>query len=117
MSMKRLTVTFIFLLLATACADPCANTVVREVTSPDGRYTATAFIRDCGATTSYSPQVYLRRAGESAGTTGNVFVGNRSDEIEISWASAKELVISSSCQVVRREEEHEGIKITFNPLR
>jgi uncharacterized protein DUF5412 len=93
--------------------DPCGNDIKQEVISPDGRYTATAFIRDCGATTSYSPQVYLRKAEERMAETGNVFTGYRSDEINISWASATELVISCNCEVRRYEKEFSGIVITL----
>ena len=94
--------------------DPCGNEIKQEVVSPDGKYTATAFIRDCGATTSYSPQVYLRRTGERMAETGNVFTGYRSDGINISWVSATELVIRCSCEVRGYEKEFNEIVITLN---
>lgn len=117
LKMKRLIASILCLLLSAACSDMCENSVVQELVSPDGKYAATAFIRDCGATTDYSPQVYLRRTGAKARTTGNVFVGDHSSQIEIRWASANELVISSDCKVVRREESYEGITIVFNEKR
>jgi hypothetical protein len=39
----------------------CADTVKSEVPSPNGRYIATAFVRDCGATTGYVTMVSLRK--------------------------------------------------------
>ncbi|MGE0130356.1 MAG: DUF5412 family protein [Blastocatellales bacterium] len=91
----------------------CANDVKQEIGSPDGRYTATAFIRDCGATTDFSPQVYLRRTGERMEKTGNVFIGDHSNEITIRWLSTNELEISSPGKVVRSLNAFEGIKITL----
>jgi len=108
----------IFVLLALAgCADPCSNTTKAEVTSPDGKYVATAFIRDCGATTGFSPQVYLRPVGDRVAQTGNVFVGDHSDKIEIAWLSATQLVIHSDCAVVRHETNYHGITIEKRDLR
>src|SRR6185295_14223843 len=106
--MRFLAVIFTAFLLA-GCADPCSNTTIAEVTSPDGKYVATAFIRDCGATTDFSPQVHLRPVGERAAQTGNVFVGDHSDKVEIAWLSATQLVIYSDCMVVRHETNHHGI--------
>ena len=108
--MRVLGLIFISLSLA-GCADPCSNTTKAEVTSPDGKYVATAFIRDCGTTTSFSPQVHLRPVGESVARIGNVFVGDRSDEIDIEWLSATHLVIYSDCEVVRHETNYLGIVI------
>lgn len=102
-------------LLSTACldADPCGNQVKQELNSPDGKYTATAFIRDCGATTGFSPQVDLRSAGQEMAKTGNVFIADHSDQISIRWLSASELEISSPGEVISSQQQFEGIKITI----
>ena len=99
------------LLALVSCTDPCSNTTKAEATSPDGKYVATAFVRDCGATTSFSPQVHLRPVGEKVAPTGNVFVGDHSEKIEIAWLSASHLVIYSDCSVVRQETNYHGIMI------
>src|SRR5262245_57114312 len=91
----RSSVSLLALLAIPSCADMCSNETISEITSPDGKYVATAFIRDCGATTSFSPQVYLRPVGEKMAQTGNVFVGDHSYNIEIAWLSASNLVIYS----------------------
>jgi hypothetical protein len=67
------------------CGDPCANKILSEARSPDGKYVATAFIRDGGATTGSSPQVHLRPFGAKREPTGNVFVGEDSDKLRIEW--------------------------------
>ena len=93
------------------CDGPCSYTTKAEATSPDAKYVATAFIRDCGATTSLSPQVYLRAVGERVAQTGNVFVGDGSDKMEIAWLSATQLVIYSDSAVVRCETNYHGVTI------
>jgi uncharacterized protein DUF5412 len=102
-------------LISVACGIgiPCDNEIKQELVSPDGRYTATAFIRDCGATTDFSPQVYLRRTGAKMAAAGNVFIGNHSNEIKIRWLSANELEISSAAEVTHSLKEFEGLKITL----
>jgi hypothetical protein len=117
--MKRLWVAIVCLCLTSvACFDPCGNDIKQELASPDGRYTATAFIRNCGATTDFSPQVYLRRKGSRMAKTGNVFRGYHTNGIEIRWLSASQLEIStpSTCEVITKQEEFEGIKISFRTL-
>lgn len=54
----------LLLAILAGCVNPCNNQIVQEAVSPDGRYAATAFIRDCGATTDFSPQVFLRKTGD-----------------------------------------------------
>jgi len=102
---------FVCCLVSVACSIPCDNEIKHELVSPDGRYTATAFIRDCGATTDFSPQVYLRRTGNKLAATGNVFIGNHSNEITIRWLSASELEISSPGEVAHSMKEFEGVRV------
>jgi hypothetical protein len=91
--------------------DPNTNTIKSELTSPDGKHVATAFIRDGGATTSWSPQVHLRRVGEHMERIGNIFVGYRSREIQIEWLSPTQLVIYCDCEVIQHVTNHDGITI------
>jgi hypothetical protein len=105
------------LLLFSGCSDPCANTDLDEATSPDGKYVTTAFIRDCGATTDFSPQVELRLVGQSRGKTGNVYIGDHSDEIKIAWLSATQLVIYSDASTVKQMTNFHGILIEKKPMK
>jgi hypothetical protein len=91
----------------------CGNTVKNSAASPDGKYVATAFIRDCGATTDYSPQVYIGRPGKAVSGKGNVFVGDHSSDIQVKWTSSTNLMIYSDCIVIRHVTNYEGITITF----
>ena len=102
-------------LISVACGIgiPCDNEIKQELVSPDGRYTATAFIRDCGATTDFSPQVYLRQTGAKMAATGNVFIGNHSNEIKIRWLSENELEISAPGEVVKSLKEFDGVRVTL----
>ena len=96
-AMKKIVMLLLSVLLV-GC-DPCSNTVVGNAVSPDGKYEATAFIRNCGATTANSPQVYLGPKGERIKESGNVFIGNHSDQVRIQWLSSTQLVIHSECDV------------------
>jgi hypothetical protein len=108
--MKNVAV-ILFLFVLSGCSNPCLNTIKSEIKSPDGKYIATAFIRDCGATTSFSPQVHLRPTGKRDALIGNVFVGNRSDSIRIEWLSSTNLVIFSNCEVILLDTNYHGIFI------
>ena len=79
----------------------CGNTVKQEAKSPDGNYVATAFVRDCGATTAFTAQVHVRKAGTKMEDTGNVYRGYLSDDIGLTWLSSTHLIITSGCQEVR----------------
>ena len=60
---------------ALAC-DPCGNTVVSKVPSPDSARHAVIFERSCGATTGFSTQVSVLPSNELPRATGNVFVAD-----------------------------------------
>lgn len=115
--MVKTVLCFLCLCLTGCSVITCGNTIVKEVSSPDGAYVATAFIRDCGATTSFSPQVYLRKKGEKLGEIGNVFIGNHSQSIKVEWLSSQELRISSDCEVVRKEDSFGDIKISVQYVK
>jgi hypothetical protein len=101
----------LMLLALTACDDPSANTIKSELTSPDGKYVATAFIHNGGATVDFSPQVSLRPAGRRMASRGNVFIGYHSDQIRIEWLSASQLVVYCDCSVTKHETNYHGITI------
>jgi hypothetical protein len=104
-------------LLLVGCGDQCINVTKGEFRSPDGKYVATAFVRDCGATTDFSPQVHLRLIGEGLAQTGNVFVGDHSDKIRLEWLSPSRLVIYTDGIVVQQVTNYHGITIERRDLR
>jgi hypothetical protein len=104
-------VAFLLALLFLVGCDPCGNTVVSSSVSPDGKFEATVFIRDCGATMDYSPQVDLRPKGKPLRNTGNVFVGKGDAQIKIQWLSSTQLLIRSDCRLYKASTNYEGIAI------
>jgi hypothetical protein len=61
----------LFAFALSAMADNmCANTVLSEQPSPDGKLKAVVFERSCGATTGFSTQVSLIRADEKLENEG-----------------------------------------------
>ena len=93
----------------------CQNTIKEQATSPDGKYTAILFIRDCGATTAYSPQVQLVRGGTVTAVNGlgNVFIGDKDDRVKIVWNSTTNLTIYATpdCRISSHQETFSGITI------
>lgn len=83
----------------------CANTLVQRVQSPDGGLEAVLFERSCGATTDFSTQVSVIRAGEElANKGGNVLVAGCDDDqdrraswggppAEMAWRDRDHLVV------------------------
>ncbi len=55
----------------------CNNEIIQALPSPDGRYTAFLFQRDCGVTTSFSTQASVYPKGVQLGNLGgNIFVAD-----------------------------------------
>ena len=55
----------------------CQNEVLSDVSSPDGKYRAVTFQRDCGATSGFSTQVSVIRSWwYLRNVSGNVFVAD-----------------------------------------
>ena len=93
------------------------NTVVKRLESPNGEYTAIAFIRDAGATTSFSPQVSVIKSNQSfENKVGNVFRGNHSEYIDIEWIDDSTLKISYDCDekdIFQKEMKVYGIRVSY----
>jgi hypothetical protein len=96
---KPFILTSVLAVFLTACDDwLCSNDIIKEQSSPDGRYIATLFERDCGATTPYYRIVSLRRATTPFNPKKDdwVFIITEQPDILISWAKADALSISYS---------------------
>lgn len=62
-----------------SCGDLCGNTVLTTIPSPDARYVAIVFTRDCGATTDFSTQLSVLSASRGspavrASDSGNALI-------------------------------------------
>jgi hypothetical protein len=115
------------LLLITACRDDsCGNTVLQDVPSPDGRWHAVVFARNCGATTGFSTQVSLLNGSRTATGSGNVFVAD-SDHGKVpsgpgggpvvlaNWIDARTLRIryDTGARVFRQDTRHDDLKLQY----
>lgn len=74
----------------------CVDTVEAEALSPDGRYVATVFARNCGATTDYSTHVSLREADDSFDprTQARVLTLAGKAKVDLEWSTETTLSIS-----------------------
>ena len=95
----------ILLGLNSAC-NPCDNTEVSRLASPDGQLEAVIFERSCGATTDFSTQISIVRKGSSlAGSAGNTFIADSNHgaalrakwggpPADVKWLTNRSLVVS-----------------------
>jgi hypothetical protein len=79
-SFKNLGVGSVLLAVIGGCFDlggQCANDPLADLPSPDGRWHAVMFQRDCGATTGFSTQVSVLLAGNTLqNESGNAFIAD-----------------------------------------
>jgi hypothetical protein len=74
----------------------CGNSFENRIASPDGRYQAVTFLRDCGATTGYTPQVSIFKPDDKLHRyqEGNIFVGSYEETfVKVKWITDTHLVI------------------------
>ena len=110
---------FLVALALSSCTrlSDCVNTVLSEVASPSGQFVATAFERDCGATTAKNTQASLRQRSEpftyEKQTSFLIFEG--SGNVVLSWKSETNLVVRlpSDAKIFRQEQNQLGIKIDY----
>ena len=105
----------------------CDNEIVTQLPSPDEKYKAVVFVRDCGATTTWSTHVSLIRSWSWVGRDdgGNTFVMDAGDgapegpgrgpEARVRWISAHEIVIAHHrlAEVFRAEKQVGGVTIRY----
>lgn len=113
------------------CSSLCQDTVVSKHSSPDGRFVAVVFYRNCGATTPFTTEISVMRSGEDAvseGPEGNILSmtdppGSKETlsrngviEARVTWKSPQLLAISTPRRaVVGKRVSHVGdIKVEFS---
>jgi hypothetical protein len=108
----------------------CVNTVLAETSSPDGKYRAITFGRDCGATTSSSTQVSVIRSWwYLRNTTGNLFIVDTDHgkalsgpgggpDVQVSWVSPTMLSIAfhRNARVFKSESSHGAVSVSYKSL-
>jgi hypothetical protein len=87
------------------CVDPCGNDEVDRVPSPDGKFEAAIFQRDCGATTDFSTQIsILSKGGALPKKAGNAWVADSNHgaaptgkwggpTVEVRWSTNRKLTV------------------------
>jgi hypothetical protein len=76
----------------------CSHSILSGASSPDGRYVATVFERNCGAVTPYTRVVSIRRGGiqfDGEDDRAWVFVMKDQPTIKIRWSGQRHLNIAS----------------------
>lgn len=100
--------------LNTLFGDMCGNDIVQKVPSPNGEKVAYIFTRDCGATTSLSPQLSIINKNENLpNKSGNTF---RSDkEFSIGWLSNIKLqvIYEKNSETYEMDKGVNGIEIDY----
>lgn len=97
----------------------CEYVVLEEATSPRGEYVATAFERNCGATTTLDRRVSLRPANAPFEPEQDVVVlrvGGLS-QVSIRWAADDRLVLRAKgpSTILERRDSWERVRIELLP--
>jgi hypothetical protein len=117
----------VFLTTLVGCSNltgDCADQVTQESQSPDGRWAATSYVRDCGATTSYATHIIVRdaatpfRAWRHGGPPdqGLVYVQEQRPLVDLRWTGPHDLVIhlaADSGRVHKRLSSWHNISIAY----
>ena len=96
----------------------CEDTIKSETRSPGGKYTATVYERDCGATTDFSTIVSLREASAKfkGDTLGPVIVKGQ-HKIDLVWNNDTSLRLQcSDCRpedIFKQERKWKDLEISF----
>ena len=84
---------FIFIYFLFSCSEYlCGNELINETPSPNGKYTASVFERNCGATTPFIRVVSLRLSGAKFNpeeTENWVFIIHAQADIRALWINDK----------------------------
>ena len=91
-----------------------SNSIIKTVSSPNGKYIAYVFIRDMGASTKESYQLSILKEGRELGNTaGNAYISY--SEFMVEWVGEKELFVdNSAAEIFKQKNEVNGIKITYD---
>jgi hypothetical protein len=96
----------------------CGNDIMKEIHSPDGRYTAAFYERNCGATVDYSSIVSLRpsEARLGSGQDERALVVRGRCSLGLQWEDSATLRVSypRNCLVFERRDSSHGVRITFD---
>jgi hypothetical protein len=106
--------------LVTVCARPCRNDERYRVRSPDGRYEAIVFERDCGATTAESLEISMVQAGSRLGSgPGNILRLVHPADLRVEWLAPDRLSVShaAGAQVGAKETAYKDVIIEYEVMK
>jgi hypothetical protein len=118
----------IVLLLCNSCLDPCGNDEVARVPSPDAKFEAVVFQRDCGATTGFTTQIsILPKDASLPKSAGNLFVADSNrgaapsakwggPPVDVKWSANRSLtIVTHPAARVFRKDSNIFVKVgTFS---
>lgn len=121
------TLTCLLLLGGCGLSDPCANSVLSQATSPDGRLKAVVFQRNCGATTGFSTHVSLvPLTSVLPNEAGNIFVTDTNHgaapsgpgggpKVFVKWVSSTQLQVAchSRARTFNMQKQFDSISISY----
>ncbi|MGH8454337.1 MAG: DUF5412 family protein [Nevskiales bacterium] len=100
---------FMYHFFASGGLSLCGEELISESVSPDGKYVAAVYIRNCGATTGYVTHVNVRRhdeefSADSSGVIrqGGVFLVKGSEKTKIEWRIGELEILYGGEKVTRR---------------
>jgi len=96
----------------------CDNTIKSEKRSPDGKYVATLFERNCGATTDFSTIVQLHESSEKLkGDDLGILVVKGQHEIDLTWDGNSSLRLQcNDCRsddIFKQERKWKDVEISL----
>jgi hypothetical protein len=111
------------------CSGRSFNTEVQRVTSPDKKTDVVVFVRQGGATTGFSTQISLERAGKALPDgPGNIFVADDDHgkvalladgtiPLALSWRTntVLEIQFSKRARVFKMQDKWRGVQIIYTP--
>jgi hypothetical protein len=113
---KAITVATLLTLWSCSPGSMCDNEIITETYSPDKKYKAIVFNRDCGATTGISSQLSILKADkELENKGGNTFVVDKGEIIKIEWTNQRQLTVlyDSLARTFEMKDRLEGISVEY----
>ena len=97
---------------------PCGTKIIQEVSSPDKKYIATLFVKDCGATTSESTHLNIRTISSKLNTDDeDIFIAQLGDEsANVSWLSSNILLVDvpETARIFKNLDSFKGCQIKYS---
>ena len=111
---------FAFIFCGNDACEMCADETISEFASPDGTYVAHAYVRDCGATTSFVTHVTLHHDSWFFGDSELlIFVAERRPDLTMTWKDDSTLEIacaecdSEKNQIFKQEFRWKNATISY----